>query len=355
MSNWLVTREQVKRAARQYGATAIPDERNRVIDQMCESSSRSVEQAAHRFYIPRVETRLYRWPQWSRGYTWQLLLDQDLLSVSSLKSAAQDSTPTTLTHYFLEPQSSGPPYGIIEVDLSSSDTFSAGSTPQRSISVAGTWGYSADTQSSGTVASGLSSSATATSFVCSDASKIDVGDTIVIQSEQLFVSERSTVTTATTLNGALAATKSVVAVTVADGTKVNVGEIILVDSERMFVREITGNVLTVERDWDGTLLAAHLTAATVYAYRTLTVERGVNGTTAATHADATAITRYVPYGEAARLALADAIANLAQTDAAFGRMIGQGDGAREYTGVGLKELWAQFMAHGNRRARFGTI
>jgi len=355
MSNWLVTREQVKRAARQYGATAIPDERNRVIDQMCESSSRSVERASHRFYIPRVATRLYRWPQWTRGYTWQLLLDQDLLSVSSLQSAAQNSTPTPLTHYFLEPQSSGPPYGFIEVDLSSSDTFSAGNTPQRSISVTGTWGYSADTQSSGTVASGLASSTTATSFVCSDASKIDVGDTLLIDSEQLFVSERAPVTTTATLNGALAATKSLVSVTVSDGTKVNAGEIILVDSERMFVRDVVGNVLTVERDWDGTLLASHLTAATVYAYRTLTIERGVNGTTAATHANAATVARYIPYGEAARLALADAISNLAQTDAAFGRMIGQGDGAREYTGTGVKELWAQFMAHGNRRSRFGTI
>jgi len=353
--NWLVTREQVKRAARQYGATAIPDSRNRVIDQMCESSSRSVERAAHRFYIPRVQTKLYRWPQWNRGYTWQLLLDQDLLSVSALLSAAQDATPTTITSYFLEPQSSGPPYGIIEVDLASSDYFAAGNTPQRSISVSGTWGYSDDTQSAGTVASGLASSATATTFVCSDASKIDVGDTLVIGTEQLFVSERSAVTTTTALNGALAATKSVVAVPVADGTTVNAGEVILVDSERMFVREITANVLTVDRDWDGTILASHLNSATVYAYRTLTVERGVNGTTAAIHANDVAISRYVPYGEAGRLALADAISNLAQTDAAFGRAIGQGDGAREYTGVGIKELWAQFMANGNRRARFGTI
>lgn len=358
MTNWLVTREDVKRAARRSGATAIGDDRNRVIDLQCEASSRAVENAVRRLYIPRTDTKRYRWPSYSRGFTWSLDLGQDLLACTTLQAAAggQGAVPVALTHYFLEPQQFGPPYARIEIDLASSDVFSAGSTPQEAIAVTGRWGFSEATQPAGAVAgAALATVATATSFACSDASLIDVGDTLLIGTEQLFVSERAPVDTAATVQGGgITAAKSVVSLTVSDGTKVKQGEVLLIDSEQFYASSVTGNVVSIERDWNGTQLAAHAADAKVYAYRTLTVERGVNGTTAVVHADTTAITRYVPYGEAARMALADCISVLAQQDAAFGRMVGPGgQGGMVYSGTGVSALWERFKAS-NSRMRTAT-
>jgi hypothetical protein len=48
----------------------------------------------------------------------------------------------------------------------------------------------------------------------------------------------------------------------------------------MLIDDIAGNTLIVKRGWDGTVLAAHTTGATIYAPRTLTVTRGALGTTA---------------------------------------------------------------------------
>lgn len=354
MSNWLISRDAVKRAGRQGGLTAIPDDRNRVIDALIEATSREIEQRMHTSYLPITQTRLYRWPSFNRMPGWVLYLDGHLISLTALQVQAQNSSPTTIgaADYFLEPQQYGPPYLWIEIDLSSTSAFQAGDTPQRSVSVAGVWGYPpypgtsmSSAQDAGTVASGLASSASATTMVCSDASLIDVGDTLLIESEQLFVSERRIGSAQTTVGGSgLTASVTDTTLTVASGAALNVGEVILVDSERMFIREIAGNVATVQRAYDGTALAAHTAATSVYAYRSLTVQRGMNGTTATTHANSTAVSRYLIYGPAADLALADVLAKLAQTDAAWGRAIGQGEGAQEYSGRALKAKWDRLMS-----------
>ncbi|MCH8200125.1 MAG: DUF350 domain-containing protein, partial [Chloroflexi bacterium] len=121
---------------------------------------------------------------------------------------------------------------------------------------------------------------------------LDVGDTLLIESEQLFVSERATKDTGTNVTTDLTADASGTTVAVGDGTKVNKGEVILVGSEKMLVTDVTDNNLTVQRAVDGSVLAAHSQPVDVFAYRSLTVTRGVNGTTAATHDDSTAITKY---------------------------------------------------------------
>ena len=74
-------------------------------------------------------------------------------------------TAHAMRDFFLEDNNLGPPYYRIEIDLSSTSSFESGDTPQRSISVLGRWGYEEDTESVGTVASGLSSGTTATTMV----------------------------------------------------------------------------------------------------------------------------------------------------------------------------------------------
>lgn len=353
MPNLYVSREAVKLEA---GINGIDE--NRKIDRIIEAVSRRFDRETRRFFIPRTETRLYRWPARETGFAYVLWLDQDLISVTTLQSEAQNTSPTTIaaTDYFTEPNNAGPPYNRIEIDQSSTAAFQAGDTPQRSISVLGSWGFSADTRSVGTVASGLDSSASATSMVVSDAAQIDVGDTLLVEAEQIYVSERSNaaLTGSILIDGALTATKSQVSVTVDTSHGLNDGEIILVDSERMYVESSTATVLTVVRSYDGSVLAAHNDDTAVQVYRTLTIERGVNGSTAATHADATAISKYEPTFDVAQAVLAASVFDYQQGRGGWTNTTGQGAGAQPSTSRELAALWKATVDH-YRLPRSATI
>lgn len=352
MPNWLCTREQVKRAGGINGAS-----QDRRIDRGIEGVSRAHDRMTHRIFIPKTQTRTYPWPSPQLSRTHILWLDADLISVTTLQTQAQDASPTTIpaADFFLEPNNHGPPFDRIEMDLSSTSAFEAGDTPQRSVSVAGSWGYSEDTIPGGAVASGLSADATVTTFVCSDGSLIDVGDTLLIQTEQVFVSARANAQVATQLiNGALDANMAQVAVTVDDGTLFFADEVILVDSERMLIESITGNILTVIRAYDGSTLAAHTDDTAVHAFRTLTIERGNNGTTAATHADSTTITKYSPPLDIQSLTIAETLAIFHQDPAGWGRTIGTGDGAQEFNGRNLSDFRKSVIDY-YRRPRTAAI
>jgi len=332
MANWYCSREAVKRAFGFHGTDVDP-----VVDRIIEGVSRAFDLATRRFFLPKTETRLYRWPPRQSGASTILWLDQDLLAVTTLKSEAQNSSPTTIAaaDFFTEPNNS-PPFDRIEIDSSSTAAFQAGDTPQRSISVLGRWGYSEDTRASGTVASGLSSDASATSMVCSDASLIDVGDSLLIESELLFVVDRAFAALGSILlNGALTATQSQTTVAVDGSHGVSARETILVDSEEMLVTSVVGNNLSVFRAFNGTTLAAHNNDTAVSINRTLTVQRGGNGTTAATHANATAVSKYIPPVDVVSYCVAEAVARYQQERAGWGRMVGAGEAQREFQGRSL--------------------
>lgn len=328
MPNWYTTRESLKRAIGLSG-----NENDEAVDRLIEAASRDVDNLTHRWFIPKTQTRLFRWPA-TYGVGSVLWMDADLLSVSTLQTKAQNSSPTTISSsdFFLEPNNTNPPYSRIEIDLSSTAAFEAGDTPQRSISVAGSWGFSSDTVSVGTVSSGLSSDATATSMVCSTGSLtsgINVGDTLLIESEQLFVSEKTSAALGSVLiNGALTADKSE-NVTIDSGHGISAGEVVKMDSEEMFVRATTATTLTVERAYNATTLAAHNDDTAVHIFRSLTVARGANGTTGATHANATAISAYRPPAPVRELTQAIAIASVTQEAGAWGRSLGAGGAAQD--------------------------
>jgi len=319
-SRWYCTRESVKSAIGVVG-TKIDS----IVDSLIESASAHIEAAIGRRFIPVTETRYYPWPQ-PNGNSLKVYLDEDLLSLTTLNAAAQDASPTTIaaSDYFLEPVNN-PPYRRIEIDRSSSASFVSGDTPQRSISVLGRWGYSEVTKTAGATAENMDASETGLDVT--DASLIDVGDTLLIGTEALFVSGRSLLTTTTTLNDAsVTASMSNVSITVADGTKVKAGEVISLDFEKMLVEAISGNVLTVIRQYDGSTLAAHSTGITIYAGRTLTVVRGVNGTTAATSTSGAAITKYAPPGDIAEWCRAKAGLALREGAAGYSNSMGGGEG-----------------------------
>lgn len=341
MPNFYCTREQLKRAAEISGSN-----RDDEVDDLIEAASREIERLTHTFFIPKTQTRTYRWPPRRPGESHILWLDQWLLSVTTLQAKAQDSSPTTISSsdYFTEPNNPSidgvQRFDRIEIDQSSTSAFEAGDTAQRSISVAGSWGYGNETKSTGTVTSGLSSDTAATTMVCSDSSLIDVGDTLLIESEQIFVSGRSNAALGSTLvnDNAITADMADNSIT-ADGSHGLVaGEVILLDSEKLLITAVSTNLLSVTRAYDGTILAAHVDDTAIHTYRTLTIERGVNGTTAATHANATAISKYVPPKEIERLVRAIAISTGKQESSGWGQSIGGDAGSQAVSGNALERM-----------------
>ena len=305
MTNWYTGLRAVKTA---IGINGV--EKDLQIGRMIESASRDIDDLTRTYFIPKTETRLYRWPQWQPSRSTILWLDQNLISVSTLQTKAQDTSPTTISSsdYFLEPVNTGPPYDRIEIDLSSTAAFESGDTPQRSISVAGDFGFRSTTKSAGTVddSGGISSGDTA--LIVSNAASVDIGLTLLIDSERIFVTDQTfAALDSILLNGALTANKSNVTVTVDGSHGIVANEIIRVDAEEMYVERVSTNDLTVERAYNGTTLASHNDDTAVHINRTLTIERAVNGTTAASHGDTTAISVYEPPFQITNLCLAMAV------------------------------------------------
>lgn len=355
MANWYAGRNAVKQASNTESGRL----RNDQIDRAIAAASRMIERKTRREFYPTTKTNLYRWPRKQPGTPSTVLYtDEDLLAVTALLSEAQNASPTTIasSDYFLEPNRDGPPYDRIEIDLSSSAAFASGDTPQRSISVTGRWGYSEDTEPAGTVVSGLDSDAAAVSMVVPNGALIDVGAQLLIETEQVHVTEiiAAAAASGALLDGALTTDMAEVSITVDASHGINVGEVILVDAERMFVEDAGATTLTVTRAYDGTVLAAHLDNAPISVYRTATITRAQNGTTAATHADATAVTRYVPPNDVELLCIAEALADINQERAGWGRTISSGEAAREPSGHGIEKLRA--TVYGSlKRSRYAAI
>lgn len=358
MANWYISRERFKVAASINGG-----QYNDAIDRVLEASSRDIDRWTRRNFIPKTQTRLFRWPQKRPGLATVLWLDQDLLSVTTLQTKAQNTSPTTISSsdYFLEPNNPEPDggtrYNRIELDESSTASFEAGDTPQRSISVAGSWGWANETKSAGSVDDSGGISASDTTLIVSDASAIDVGDTLLIDSEQVFVSDRDFAARGSILldmAGNLAAQNNTTTVTLDSSHGIVAGEIIRINSEQMYVVSVSTNNLTVIRAWDGSVLASHSNNAAIHVNRTLTIERGLNGTTAASHSDSASITKYSPSSDIARWCLAEALATYHQESAGWGRQIGTGDAATELSGRELTQLRTSMVSY-YRKTREAVI
>ena len=346
------TREDVQRA---------PDFRdsqltNAIIDRALQSTARDIEGHLHRTFYPYDATFKWDWPNYQYAAPWKLWFDQwDLVSATQVQSP--QGTTISLGSVIFRPVNRRPgwPYTYMELDRSASVAFAAGATPQLSIWITGTWGFTADTDSAGTLAASVSSTSAA-SITVSDGSLMGVGDLLIVDSERLLVQERATATTGqTNVSGGTTASAADNAITVTDGTQVHAGEMLLIDSERLLVTDVTGNVLTVKRAWDGTVLATHSTATTLYAYRLLTVARGQLGTTAATHSNAAPVSRHrVPSG-IRDLAIAECINRVAQMSGGWQVEVGEGGSVHAAPGAGLADLWDEAVTTYGRKARQRTI
>lgn len=320
------TREQVMAAV-----DIAPTTRSAAqIDREIATASRGVDALCRRRFYPEVRTLTFDWPGPAAGWPWQLWLDaNELVSVSAATSAGDD----VLASVFLYP-SDGPPYNRLELDRSSSAAWSSGSTPQRSVSVTGVFGYQLDETLVGTLVEAVDASETLIDV--SDSSLVGVGGLLRFGSERVLVQSMALLATGQVLGAELAASKAATTFTVVDGTALHAGETVTVGGERMVVRDIAGNTVIVDRAADAFgALVTHAVGETVYAPRTLVVERGAVGTTAAAHDTAAQVYRWDPPALVATCTLQGAVYGLQQEQAGMARVAGSGENQRQVTATGL--------------------
>ncbi|RKN61863.1 hypothetical protein D7231_31825 [Streptomyces klenkii] len=349
MLPWYCTREEVK-AELDYKETARADRR---IDRAVESASRTVEGLLHRRFYPELGTRYFDWPNAQRARPWRLWLDDnELISVTSLMSGG---VTIAAGDYFLEPNTSGPPFRRLELDLDSNAAFGGGDTHQRDIAITGLWGYRDDETPLGATVGALDAAETGIDVDAATSAEVGVGSLLRIDDERVLVTGRAQLDTGQTVGADLAAQANAVTVQVGSGAAFASGETILVDSERMLIVDIAGNSLTVKRGWDGSVLATHTTGAAVYAPRTLTVRRGVLGTTAATHASSATVHRWDPPPPVRELSLAEAVNQILQGQAGWGKAGRGGLSQRESEQIALQRLRERVYTSHGRKARLRGV
>ena len=175
-----------------------------------ERASGWMERFTGRVFIPVTDTRYFDAPDSPRG---ALYLNDDLLEVTSI---SDDQGAIDSSEYFLYPLN-GVPKTRIEL-LHSNKFWYFQDTRQKAITITGKWGYRDDYDDTGA-----------------------------------------------TLNGAITST-SVTSLTASDGSLIEVGWSLLVDDEQMFVTNVSSDMVTVQRGNNGTTAATHSDGATIYRY-----------------------------------------------------------------------------------------
>jgi hypothetical protein len=340
-----ISREEFQ-ASLDFKVTARDDAQ---VDRAILVGSRSADDLCQRVFYPTYATRYFDWPTLSSPTPWRLWLDQHELASVTAVVAAGVTVP--LAQVLLEPSASGPPYSNLQLDLSTSPGFTAGTTWQRDIAVTGLFvgcplDYVPITALAGAV------DASVTTVAVADSSRVGVGSLLMVGSELLLVTARAQVDT--TQDATLTASNADQSVTVTDGTKIKTGETLLVDSERLLVVDIAGNVVTVRRAWAGSTLAVH-TATNIYAPRTLTVTRAAQGSTAASHADAAPVSLWQAPALVRTLTLAEASTTVQGELGAYAGTIGSAANPRTAMGTGLNALRDQVLSAHGRQMRVRAV
>ena len=324
---WYTTRESVMDAFDIKEAA----QRSAQVDNAIASACDDVDAWLNRHKVgiaPTDATRYFAWPARNYSLSWRLWLDEnELLAVEHIKAAGAAMDPST---YFLEPVNSGPPYTNVEVNLGTSASFNNSGTNQRAIEIKGTWGLSDDRSPAGTLQEALDASETDVDV--SDASLVGVGAVLVVDTERMLVTGRSSISTGVNLGAALPAINSARQILGISGG-FHVGETILVGAERMKIVENDGTNLTVIRAYDGSVLAEHNIGDGIFAYRTLQVERGALGTVPASHSQGTFCETWRVPDLIRDLAQAEAITRLEQEWSAYGARVFSDEAERDSSGT----------------------
>lgn len=346
---WYSTVERVK-AALNYTETA----RNELqIREELESSSREIEGRFHRKFFPLQDTRHFNWPNFQYAPPYKLYLDDsEVIEVDEIRTGNIVIPPSD---FFLEPANLGPPFKRIDLNIDTAATFGEGPTFQQDIQIIGLFGYTNVERTAGQLTITIDDTTT-TIDGNSGAVQVGVGTIIRIENERMVVDAKRTLDTSQTLTSDVNDQKSTVSIPVTDASGFAIEEVIVVDAERMRIVDIIGNNLVVKRAWDGSVLASHLTNASVFAFRRLTVLRGALGTTAASHNSGTAIQRFIVPGAISSLCNSQTIVNLVNKIGAFGTIAsGTGEQAIRTRLELINRQWDQAEMGFGRKARIRGI
>lgn len=345
-----VTREEVK-AALDIKTSAHIDAR---VDRIIEGATEAVEGQLHRRFYPELATRYVDWPNYQHAYPWRVWLEENELADYTTAVLASGGVTIDALQVFYEPINTGPPYEYFELNRAGNATFGNGPTPQRDISLQGPFGYWMRTTAAGQLAAAMADT-TSTMCMVTNSAAVGVGDSLLVDAERLLVCDKAMADTGGARAGQGCATANLAdnALTPSAGT-LYVGETVLLGTERMLVLDAAGGTYTVQRAYDGTVLATHA-GAEIYAPRLLTVERATLGTTAAAHLNAAVVSRGLYPGLVKNLALAEAVVEIKREPAAFA--LSQGSGPAKQTGIGdnLEDLRAQCYTRYGRKARIGAV
>jgi hypothetical protein len=340
---------------------------DRKIDRALMSGSDSVDRLCMRKFYTKFTTYHWDWPNFQYAYPWQLWLDQrELAGVPSLvESGTFLSSPVQIpvADILFLPED-GPPYTGIELRRDLSYAFGYNTTPQWDINITGPFGYWMQTVPASSLAVALSDTTT-TTVQAALGGYFDVGDTLIIDSEYMLVTDSQYISTGISFTaGCTTASAADNTMTVPDGTKFTSQEIILVDSEWILIQSVIGNNLIVKRAYSGSVLTTH-SLGDIYAKRQFTVTRGVLGTTAASHSQGTQMyIRDIP-GLVKELATAEAVVTLIQSTAGYAndsqatwrgqRQQGEGSQVEAWPGTGIPDLRQRCAEAYARQARSRVI
>lgn len=178
-----------------------------ILDTVIEAVSRQIDQHCGRWFYPVTQTRYYTARRRDR------VLVDDLLAVTSIKTDGDGDrtyeTTWAATDYDLEPvnaPNASPPEPYWEIRTTPEGAYSFPGTP-RGVQVVGRWGYY-DQRVTSTATANAIASTSATSITVSDGTAFEIGQTILIDSEQMYISgiATNTLTVARGVNGTTAAT-----------------------------------------------------------------------------------------------------------------------------------------------------
>lgn len=333
---------------------------SRQIDGALAAASEQVDKLCHRGarargipgFAPWTGTLTFDWPTGQNGTSWSMWLNQhSLISVSAMSSGGVTIPPASV---FLEPSASGPPYNRLTLDRTTSAYYfqRGGGIGQRSLNIAGVWGYADHGRHVGEVGTAITGAGN-TSVVLNAA--VGVGDILLIGSERMIVTEKAWTASTQTLADPMTASNADQSLQVADGSVFLTGEHLMIDNETVEVLAVTGNTLVVRRAVLGSTLAAHAGAATVWWARTFIVSRGALGTTAAGHGGTTPVYRHVVPDMIRELTVAYAIDTYYQRSSGYSRTIGSGEGERPASGGGIRALEERVYGAFGRRVRMRAV
>ena len=213
---------------------------------LLETVSRLIDQYCNRHFHVLTTTRKFD------GDGGAALNVQDLISVTSLKTDDNKDrsfeTTWAATDYLLYPPNAEPttlrgrPYTrvLVDTEAGNEDVFTAG---MQTVQIDGKWGYREVTEDSGTdINEGAQYSATDTTLTVTAGSKFAVAQTILIESEQLYITAISTnnLTVTRGVNGTTAAAH-------ADSTDISLykyppamAEACLIQASRLWKRKDSG-------------------------------------------------------------------------------------------------------------------